>query len=141
MYEVCLTDDNGSSPARLRGLDVQLGAPYPVMVTQTQRPKMTDNPDPPPQPQPAELSANLQALSAAIRAHGAPPQVALCGFDMWLEIMTSGHIGMRDFLAGGTPAKGDEEETVLKVPIAVLGGRIVISFDPTLPPDKFVLKP
>ena len=102
---------------------------------------MTDNPDPPPQPQPAELSANLQALSAAIRAHGAPPQVALCGFDLWLEIMGSGHIGMRDFLSGGIPAKGDEEETILKVPIAVLGGRIVISFDPTLPADKFVLKP
>lgn len=98
---------------------------------------MSDTPDPPK----PELSAKLQALSAAIRAHGAPPQVALCGFDLWLEIMGSGHTGMRDFLSGGIPAKGDEDETVLKVPVVVLGGRIVISFDPTLPPDQFVLKP
>jgi hypothetical protein len=88
-----------------------------------------------------ELSPNLQKLSQAIRAHGQPPQVALCGFDLWLEIMGSGHTSMRDFLPGGIPAKGDETDGPLKVPIMVLGGRIVISFDPTLPPDAFVLKP
>lgn len=99
---------------------------------------MTDIPDP---PKPPELSERLQRLSEAIRAHGAPPQVILCGFDLWLEIMGSGHTSTRDFLPGGVPATGDEEEGTLKVPIMVLGGRIVISFDPTIPPDQYVLKP
>jgi hypothetical protein len=88
-----------------------------------------------------ELPPALQALSQAIRNHGTPPQVVMCGFDLWLEIMGSGHTSMRDFLPGGIPAKGDETDGPLKVPIVVLGGRIVVSLDPTLPPDHFQLKP
>ena len=99
---------------------------------------MSDTANPPQQP---ELSAGLQRLSQAIRAHGAPPEVVFCGFDLWLEIMGSGHTSTRDFLAGGIPAKGDEDDGILKVPVIVLGGRIVVSFDPTLPPDQFALKP
>lgn len=92
-------------------------------------------------PQQPALSDGLQKLSQAIRAHPAPPHVVMCGFDLWLEVMGSGHTSTMDFLAGGIPARGDEDDAVLKVPVMVLGGRIVISFDPTLPPDQFVLKP
>lgn len=92
-------------------------------------------------PAPPPLSPALQTLSAAIRAHGKPPEVVMCGFDMWLEVMASGHTSTRDFLPGGIPARGDEEEGTLKIPIMVLGRSIVISFDPTLPPGDFVLKP
>ena len=99
-------------------------------------------PSPPPNLPPAELSPGLQALSQAIRARGAPPpQVVFCGFDLWLEVLGSGHTSLRDYLSGGVPAKGDEPEGVLKVPLMVLGGRIVVSLDPTLPPDSFAFKP
>lgn len=96
---------------------------------------------PPPTTPPAELSPGLQALSQAIRARGTPPQAVFCGFDLWLEVLGSGHTSLRDYVAGGTPARGDEPEGVLKVPLMVLGGRIVVSLDPTLPPDTFAFKP
>ena len=102
---------------------------------------MTDQPNPPPQPPKQPLSPNLQALSQAIRSHGRPVQVVMCGFDLWLEIMGSGHTALRDFLPGGQPARGDEPEGTLKVGVITLGGHMVVSFDPTLPPDKFQLKP
>ncbi len=103
---------------------------------------MSDQPTPPgATPPPPALSENLQVLSQAIRARGGPTQVVMCGFDLWLEVMGSGHTSTRDFLPGGLPARGDEPPEALKVPVIVLGGQIVISFDPTIPPDKFVLKP
>ncbi|MEM1162163.1 MAG: hypothetical protein AAGJ28_14605 [Pseudomonadota bacterium] len=86
------------------------------------------------------LSAAMQTLSAAIQNHGAP-QAAFCGFDLWLEVMGSGYTSMCNFRAGGQIADGTEEENTLIVPMLVIGGRIVISFDPTLPPDQFYLKP
>ncbi|MEM7188727.1 MAG: hypothetical protein AAF439_03875 [Pseudomonadota bacterium] len=87
-----------------------------------------------------QLSPGMQALSAAIRSHGGP-QAAFCGFDLWLEVMGSGFTGMCNFRAGGEIADGNEEENTLIVPILVIGGRIVVNFDPTLPPDQFYLKP
>ena len=87
-----------------------------------------------------ELSPAMQALSAAIRGHGAPQAVSR-GFDLWLEAMGSGYTGMCNFRAGGEFADGTEEENTLIVPVLVIGGRIVVNFDPTLPPDQFYLKP
>ncbi len=83
----------------------------------------------------------MAELASAIRAHPNPVQVALCGFDLWLEVLGSGHAKGRDFVAGGKLATGEELPTALKVPIMVIGDRIVVSFDPTLPPDDFLLKP
>ena len=100
---------------------------------------MTDTPDPPPTP-PRELSPNLQRLSAAIRAHGAPPRAIFAGFDLYIELMGSGHLGLADFLMGGQLARGDEPEGTLKIPMLVLGGRIMLSVDPTIPPEDFYLK-
>jgi len=88
-----------------------------------------------------ELSPNLHRLSAAIRGHGAPVQAAFCGFDLYLEVMSCDHMSMADFLTGGKIADGSEDEGVLKVPMPTLGGRIIISFDPTVAPDQFYLKP
>lgn len=98
-------------------------------------------PSPPPNVPKPGLSPGLQALSHAIKARGAPPDVVFCGFDLWLEVLASGHTSLRDYLAGGVPAKGDEPDGILKVPLMVLGGRIVVSLDPTLPPDGFAFKP
>ena len=89
----------------------------------------------------AELSDKLNGLAEAIRAHPNPVKAVMCGFDFWLEVMGSGHVKGRDVVAGGHFATGDEPEGTLIVPIMVLGGRIVVSFDPTVPADSYVLKP
>ena len=103
---------------------------------------MTDQPNVPtpdvPTP-PKELSPNLQRLSQAIRQHGTP-RVVFAGFDLYIELMGSGHLSMADFLMGGALAKGDEPEGTLKIPMLVLGGRIVLSMDPTIQPEEFYLK-
>ena len=88
-----------------------------------------------------ELSPKMQALAQAIRSRAAPPQAVFCGFDMWLEVCGSGHTATCNFKAGGEIATGDEPENTLVVPVLVIGRRIVVGFDPTLPPDEFVLKP
>lgn len=90
---------------------------------------------------PKEVSAILKKLGQAIAKHPNPVQVAFCGFDLWLEVMSSGHTKTCDFKAGGTLATGDEDEKTLVVPIMAIGNAIVINFDPTLPPDQFRLGP
>lgn len=89
------------------------------------------------------LSPTMQALSEAIRSRREdPPQAVFCGFDLWLEVCGSGHTSMCTFKPGGELADGSEdpEKTVL-VPVLAIGKRIVLGFDPTLPPDEFRLKP
>lgn len=89
-----------------------------------------------------KLSPRMQALAEAIRARQAnPPQAVFCGFDLWLEVCGSGHTGMCNFKAGGEIADGSEGERTLVVPVMVIGKRIVVGFDPTLPPGEFQLKP
>jgi hypothetical protein len=83
----------------------------------------------------------MQALAQAIRGRSAPPRAVFCGFDMWLEVCGSGHTSTCNFKTGGGIATGDEPETTVVVPVLVIGRQIVIGFDPTLPPDAFVLKP
>lgn len=101
------------------------------------------NAPPPGAPTPApprSLSPNLQKISDAIRAQPQPPRALFAGFDLYLEIIASGHLTMRDFVTGGVPARGDEPENTVRVPLQVLGGRIVLSLDPTIAPDDFYLK-
>jgi hypothetical protein len=90
---------------------------------------------------PKELSPRMKTLAEAIRGRPAPPQAVFCGFDMWLEVCASGHTSTCNFKAGGEIATGDEPENTLIVPVLVIGRRIVVGFDPTLPPGEFVLKP
>ena len=89
-----------------------------------------------------KLSPKMQALAEAIRARQELPQAVFCGFDLWLEVCGSGHTSMCNFKAGGQIADGteDPEKTVL-VPVLAIGRRIVVGFDPTLPPSEFLLKP
>lgn len=88
-----------------------------------------------------ELSPKMQALAQAIRERPVPPQAVFCGFDFWLEVCGSGHTATCSFRAGGRIADGTEDETTVVVPVLVIGKRIVVGFDPTLPPDAFQLKP
>lgn len=85
----------------------------------------------------------MKELGEAIKASETPLRVAFCGFDLWLEVYTSGKIRMLPYKIGGSPATPEETEdkSVITVPIPVVGRNIVISFDPTLGPDEFRLAP
>ena len=88
-----------------------------------------------------EVSATLRQLGQAIARHPNPVQVAYCGFDLWVEVMSSGRTRLCNFKKGGKIATGDEDGATLVIPIMVVGDAIVINFDPTLPPDGFRLAP
>lgn len=82
----------------------------------------------------------MQTMSQAIRDHPGTVRTALCGFDLWLEVMGSGHTSMRNFKPGGEACDGTEDELTVIIPITVVGGRIVVSLDMTLAPDAFELR-
>ena len=89
-----------------------------------------------------ELSENMRRIADGLRQHGSQPDILFCGFDLWLEVMGSSHTSMKNFLMGGKRALGDEDpSTTLLVPLTVLGGKMVISLDTTIPPDQFYFKP
>lgn len=85
---------------------------------------------------------SIDELGQAIANHPGRVQVAFCGFDLWWAVFASGHVGMTEFRAGGQIATGQESDNALKIPIPTVGNPpIVISFDPTLPPDGYRLAP
>ncbi len=84
---------------------------------------------------------SVKELGAAIAARSTPPAVAFLGFDLWLETYATGKVRVAPFKKGGVLASGDEPEGTITAPIPVVGANIVISFDPTLPPDGFRLAP
>lgn len=88
----------------------------------------------------AELSERMQRLADALRAAQPRPRAAFCGFDLWLEVMGSGHVRQRELTTGGRPVGKDEDDIKLRVPMPVLGSSTIVGFDPTLPPDEFELK-
>lgn len=87
-----------------------------------------------------DLSPNLARLAEAIRADRRPVRTALCGFDLWLEALSSPHIARREMTWGGGFVPPEPPPETLKVGVPVLGGRIVVSLDPSLPPDAFELR-
>ncbi len=88
------------------------------------------------------LSKNLQRIADGLRTHGQPPVAVFCGYDLWIEVLGSPHISLKDFAPGGKPATGEEDkEKVCIVPLIVLGGKIIVCLDPTIPPDEFYFKP
>lgn len=85
--------------------------------------------------------ANLQDLGDAIARHPHKVKTILLGFDLWLEVMTSGKVKTVDFLKGGEPATGEEPEGTMKIPLMAVGKDMVVSVDLSLPPDGFRLAP
>lgn len=81
----------------------------------------------------------LKELGSAIAGHATRTQVAFCGFDLWLEVFASGLVRMQLYKKGGLPAQEGDEGILVSMP--VVGDGVVISFDPTLPPDGFRLAP
>lgn len=89
-----------------------------------------------------ELSANMRRIADGLRSHGSQPMALFCGFDLWLEVMGSGHTSMKNFVKGGKAATGQEDTaTTLVVPLTVLGGSMLVTLDPTIPPEEFYFKP
>ncbi|MEL6997853.1 MAG: hypothetical protein AAFP68_06285 [Pseudomonadota bacterium] len=88
------------------------------------------------------LSENMQRIADGLRAHGQAPVAVFCGFDLWIEVLGSQHISLKDFAPGGKPATGQEDkDRVPIVPLIVLGGQIVVCLDPTIEPGEFYFKP
>ena len=85
----------------------------------------------------------LKELGAAIKASKTKTEVAFCGFDLWLEVFSSGRVQQGYFKKGGVRATPEEieDKALFTFPMPIVGKGIVISFDPTLPPDKFRLAP
>jgi hypothetical protein len=84
---------------------------------------------------------SLQLLGRAIAEHPVKVEVAFCGFDLWLEVFASGKVATRVLKKGGVPAAAEEPEGTITAPVPVIGADIVLSFDPTLPPEGFRLAP
>lgn len=87
-----------------------------------------------------KLTKNMQRLADAIRSHPGQVKAALCGFDLWIEALSSPHMKLREMIPGGTFATGNEREEIMKIGVPVLGNRIVIAFDASLPPSEFLLR-
>ena len=85
----------------------------------------------------------LKELGAAIKESQTKTEVAFCGFDLWVEVFSSGRVTQGYFKKGGVRATPEEiEDTAFfTFPMPIVGKGIVISFDPTLPPDEFRLAP
>ena len=86
-----------------------------------------------------DLSKNLARLAEAMRANPRA-RVALCGFDLWLEVLGSPHVAGREMTWKGRFVTPEDPPETLRVPVPVLGKRVVVSFDPTLPPTEFELR-
>lgn len=84
---------------------------------------------------------SLTDLGRAIAAHPVPVEVAYVGFDLYLDIFSSGKVKMAGFKTGGERATGQEGPEESVVPFPTVGRGIVICFDPTLEPDGFRLGP
>lgn len=85
----------------------------------------------------------MKELGEAIKASQTKTEVAFCGFDLWLEIFSSGKVRQGYFKKGGVRATPEEVDDTAQFtfPMPIVGRGIVISFDPTLPPDGFRLAP
>ncbi len=83
----------------------------------------------------------MKELGEAIKASSTPPKVAFLGFDLWLEVFSSGKVRNQAFKKGGVLATPEdaEDESVITILMPVVGRNIVISFDPTLGPDDYRL--
>ena len=84
---------------------------------------------------------SLSDLGRAIATHPVPVEIAYVGFDLYLEVFSSGRVKMQGFKAGGEMATGNEGPDEPVVPFPTVGRGIVVSFDPTLDPDQFRLGP
>jgi hypothetical protein len=87
------------------------------------------------------LSPRLKELGRAIAAHPVPPEAVFVGFDLYLEVFSSGKVRMIGFVAGGRRVEPEDARPDGAVPFPAIGQGVVVCFDPTLPPDGFRVAP
>ena len=87
------------------------------------------------------MSEALERLESAIARRPDDVAVAFLGFDLWLELYSSGKVASRQFLPGGVLAREEVPEGTLAVPIPVIFDHVVVNFDPTLKAEEFRLAP
>ena len=80
-------------------------------------------------------------FGAAIAAHPNKVRQISLGFDLWWEVMASGHVKTATFTKGGVPVDEKDPNIALKVPLAVVGKDMVVSIDVSLAPDDYRLGP
>lgn len=85
--------------------------------------------------------ATVAELGVAISRHPNKVAIMFLGFDLWWAVMATGKVGSKMFRQGGVPATEDDPDSVLKIPLPVVGRDIVVSVDITLPPDGYRLAP
>jgi len=85
--------------------------------------------------------ATVKELGAAIAAHPNKVRQISLGFDLWWEVMASGHVKTATFTKGGVPVDEKDPNIALKVPLAVVGKDMVVSIDVSLAPDDYRLGP
>lgn len=86
---------------------------------------------------------SLKDLGQAIARHPVPPEAVFVGFDLYLEVFSSGKVRMIGFVAGGgrvTPEDARPDGAVVFPAIGQPPG-IVVCFDPTLAPQAFRVAP
>jgi hypothetical protein len=85
--------------------------------------------------------ATVKELGAAIASHPNKVAAVFLGFDLWFDVLATGKVGSKMFKKGGIPADPDEPDSVVKIPLPVVGRDIVVCVDITLPPDGFRIAP
>jgi hypothetical protein len=85
--------------------------------------------------------ATVKELGAAIASHPTKVATVFLGFDLWFDVLATGKVGSKMFKKGGIPAAEDEPDSVVKIPLPVVGRDIVVCVDITLPPDGFRIAP
>lgn len=85
--------------------------------------------------------ATVKELGSAIASHPNKVAAIFLGFDLWFDVLATGRVTAKMFKKGGIPAAADDPETVVKVPLPVVGRDIVVCVDVTLPPDGFRIAP
>ena len=85
--------------------------------------------------------ATVTELGAAIARHPNKVATVFLGFDLWFDVLATGKVGSKMFKKGGIPATEDDPESVVKIPLPVVGRDIVVAVDVTLPPDGYRIAP
>ena len=85
--------------------------------------------------------ATVAELGVAISRHPNKVATVFLGFDLWIAVMATGKVGAKIFRQGGVPATDEDPDSVIKIPLPVIGRDIVVSVDITLPPDGYRLAP
>ena len=85
--------------------------------------------------------ATVAELGVAIARHPNKVATVFLGFDLWLDVWSTGKVGSKMFKKGGIPAEDDEPASVLKLPLPVIGRDIVVCIDMSLPPDGYRIAP